>query len=176
MSLDSRLLAALGAVVVVGAATVGGSVAFASDQTAHSDHRVTVTVGRNSSVHDPFCFNDGQPLSQADLRTCSADAKAAFAKNKLPSLDVRLNDRIGVGVTPTVSDTGWMASSNGGAESAGGEFPLMNYAKKVTFSGLQPATSVLNASGKTIVSVQEGSSNGKDLVALWYFVLNTKED
>ncbi|MFJ9692731.1 hypothetical protein [Kitasatospora sp. NPDC101183] len=176
MSLDSRVLAALGAVVVVGAATVGVSVNAAAGQTANSDHRVTLTVGRSSSVHNPLCFNDGKPLSLEQQRRCTTDAKNALKDGTLPSSDVRLSDRIGIGVTPEVAKTGWASFSNGGAEGAGGQFPISNFAKKVTFSGLLPASSVVNGTGQTLISVYEGEKDGENPTAIWYFVLNTKED
>ncbi|MQS12809.1 hypothetical protein F7Q99_11020 [Streptomyces kaniharaensis] len=175
MSLDTRVIAALGAVVVVGAATVGGSVAFASGQTQHNTHRATLTVGNSSIVADPFCFNDGNPLSEEDQQKCQDSAAQALKDGTLPSSDVVVSDRVGVGVTPGVGDTGWLAFTNGGPQAQGGRYSLSAYAKGATYSGSQAAAKLLNASGKTLVTVVEGDKNLENPVAVWYFQLNTQD-
>ena len=165
MSLNTRVIAALGAVVVVGAATVGTSVAIAAGQTEHNSHRATLTVGTSSMAADPLCWNDGSPLTddQQDLKD-----------GTLPSSDVVPSDRIGVGVSPNVAKTGWWASTNGGSSSQGGQTSLFSYAQGPTFSGLQTAGSVLNASGRTLVTVVEIDKKAEAPIAVWYFQLNGK--
>ncbi|MEV7355554.1 MULTISPECIES: hypothetical protein [unclassified Kitasatospora] len=175
MSLNTRAIAALGAVVVVGAATVGTSVAIASGQTEHSSHRATLTVGNSSIVADPLCFNGGSPITEDLQQECQQKATQALAEGTLPTSDVVVSDRVGVGVSPNVADKGWWAFSNGGSQGQGGRYSLFSYAKGPTFSGSQPASQVLNASGKTLVTVVEGDKNSDNPVAVWYFQLNTQD-
>ncbi|MGA5818297.1 hypothetical protein ACPC54_10605 [Kitasatospora sp. NPDC094028] len=177
MSLNPRVIAALGAVVVVGAGTVGGSIAYASNQTEISDHRVTLTVGRSSTAHDPFCYNDGQPLSDADQEKCLADANKAADANTLPGSDFKLSDRIGIGVSPQVADKGWMAISNGSGGTGSRQFLLAAYNKTSTFSGLVPAGNLLNTNGQpSVITVFEGDKGMKNPTAIWYFQLNAKDN
>ncbi|MBO1414318.1 hypothetical protein [Streptomyces sp. FH025] len=174
MSLNSRVIAALGAVVVVGAATVGISVAKAAGQTEHVSHQATLTVGTSSIVAQPLCWNGGNPLSEDQQLKCQEDATKALQDGTLPSSDVRASDRVGVGVSPNVADTGWWAFTNGGSTGQGGRFSLFSYAKGPTWSGAQPATKLLNASGKTLVTVVEADQNSDNPIAVWYFQLNTQ--
>ncbi|MFH8383624.1 hypothetical protein ACH4E7_22195 [Kitasatospora sp. NPDC018058] len=177
MSLNSRVIAALGAVVVVGAGTVGGSIAYASGQTEISDHRVTLTVGNSSQAQDPFCANDdGSPLSDDDQQKCSKKAQDALKAGTLPSSDVVLSDRVGVGVSPTVAKKGWVAFSNGGPLSGGGQFSVSSWSKNgSTYSGSHAAGQLLNASGRTLITVVEGDRDLESPTAIWYFQLNTQE-
>ncbi|MFJ3218329.1 hypothetical protein ACIPLC_20715 [Kitasatospora sp. NPDC086801] len=176
MSLNTRAFAALGAVVVVGAATVGTSVAIASGQTEHSSHRATLTVGNSSIVADPLCFNGGSPITEDLQQECQNKATQALQDGTLPTKDVVLSDQVGVGVTPNVADKGWWAFSNGGSQAQGGRYSLFTYAKGPTYSGSQSASKVLNAAGKTLVTVVEGDKNSDNPVAVWYFQLNTKDN
>ncbi|MFF2074795.1 hypothetical protein ACFVXG_08555 [Kitasatospora sp. NPDC058162] len=174
MSLNSRVIAALGAVVVVGAATVGTSVAIAAGQTEHISHQATLTVGRTSIAADPFCWNNGSPLTDDQQDQCKTNATKALKEGKLPSSDVVPSDRIGVGVSPNVAKTGWWASSNGGSTTQGGQTSLFSYAQGPTFSGLKAASTVLNSSGHTLITVVEIDKKAEAPVAVWYFQLNGK--
>ncbi|MFG2909930.1 hypothetical protein ACGF13_33345 [Kitasatospora sp. NPDC048286] len=175
MSLNTRAIAALGAVVVVGAATVGTSVAIAAGQTEHSSHRATLTVGNSSIVADPLCWNGGSPITEDLQEQCQDKATEALKNGTLPTKDVVGSDRVGVGVSPNVAETGWWAFTNGGSTGQGGRFSLFSYAKGPTWSGSQQANKVLNASGKTLVTVVEGDKNSDNPVAVWYFQLNTQD-
>ncbi|MEV7600155.1 hypothetical protein AB0O91_22550 [Kitasatospora sp. NPDC089797] len=175
MSLNTRVIAALGAVVVVGAATVGTSVAIAAGQTEHSSHRATLTVGTTSVVADPLCWNDGSPLTDDQQDKCRDQANQALANGSLPQSDVRSSDRIGVGVSPNVAETGWWASTNGGSSSQGGQTSLFSYAKGPTYSGSQSASKLLNSSGKTVVTVVEIDKKSESPIAVWYFQMNSKD-
>jgi hypothetical protein len=175
MSLNSRAIAALGAVVVVGAATVGTSVAIASDQTEHISHRATLTVGNSSIVADPLCWNNGSPITEDLQDKCQEDANNALKNGTLPTSDVVASDRVGIGVSPNVATSGWWAFSNGGSTSGGGRTSIASYAKGPTWSGAQQANKILNASGKTLITVVEGDKNSDNPIAVWYFQLNTQD-
>ncbi|MFD5085074.1 hypothetical protein ACFVYP_31805 [Kitasatospora sp. NPDC058201] len=177
MSLSTRVIAALGAVVVIGAGTVGGSIAFASGQHEISDHRVTLTVGNSSFAADPFCFNDGSPLTDLQQEECQDKAAKALESGTLPKSDVVVSDRIGVGVSPEVADRGWWANTNGGQQGSGGRFILASAAKDTTYSGSVPASKALNASGKTLITVVETDPDQPESIyGVWYFQLNTQDN
>ncbi|MCG6495074.1 hypothetical protein [Kitasatospora sp. A2-31] len=175
MSLNTRVIAALGAVVVIGVGTVVGSVAYAKDQPEPSDHRVTLTVGTSSMEEDPFCFNDGKPLTDQQQEECQEKAGKALDEGKLPKSDVVPSDGIGLGVTPDVADRGWWANSNGG-QGQGGRFVLASAAKGSTYSGTVQASKALNSSGKTLITVVESDPKQPDAIyGVWYFQLNTQD-
>ncbi|MFJ6620984.1 hypothetical protein ACIQOW_25830 [Kitasatospora sp. NPDC091335] len=176
MSLNSRAIAALGAVVVVGAATVGTSVAIAAGQTAHVSHQATLTVGNSSIVAEPLCWNAGSPLTEDIQEECQRKATEALKNGTLPSSDVVSSDRVGVGVSPNVAKTGWWAFTNGGSTGQGGRYSLSSFAQGSTWSGAQQANKVLNASGKTLVTVVEAEKDSDNPTAVWYFQLNTKDN
>ncbi|MFE4513516.1 hypothetical protein ACFRMQ_04845 [Kitasatospora sp. NPDC056783] len=176
MSLNTRAIAALGAVVVVGAATVGTSVAIAAGQTEHISHRATLTVGNSSVVADPLCWNAGSPLTEDQQQKCQEEATTALKDGSLPSMDVEGSDRVGVGVSPNVADTGWWAFTNGGSSNQGGRYSLFSASKGQTWSGAQAAGKLLNSSGKTVVTVVEGDPNAEAPIAVWYFQLNSKDN
>ena len=172
MSLNTRAIAVLGAVVVIGAGTVGGSIAYATGQPSPSDYRATVTVGRSShEITTPLCGGKSTPLSEQEQSDCQELAKTKLAAGDIPTSDVVASDRIGVGVTPKVADRGWFAFTNGGTQ---GQFSLANANKGSTFSGLVPASGALSATGKTLVTVVEADPTTQDIYSVWYFQLKTQ--
>ncbi|WP_371480000.1 hypothetical protein [Kitasatospora sp. NBC_00315] len=173
MSLSTRVIAAVGAVVVIGAGTVGGSIAYASGKDQPSDRRATVTVGRSShEISAPFCGGTGTALTDEEQAKCQADAKQALADGRIPGSDVVVSDRIGVGVTPKVADKGWFAFTNGGSQ---GQFSLAAANKGATFSGMVPASTALLSTGKTLVTVVEADPTSQAIYSVWYYQLTTKD-
>ncbi|MFI6447951.1 hypothetical protein [Kitasatospora sp. NPDC050543] len=172
MSLSTRVIAAIGAVVVIGGVTVGVSVAHASDKDKPTDQRATLTVGRSSQEVAPLCSNGGQPLDDQAQEACQAKAQEALKAGTLPSSDVVASDRIGVGVTPDVADKGWFAFTSGGPQ---GRFNLKSAGKDSTYSGSVPAGQALQADGKTLVTVVESDPKSQTIYGVWYFQLNNKD-
>ncbi|MER5637469.1 hypothetical protein ABT095_10990 [Kitasatospora sp. NPDC002227] len=174
MSLSTRAIAALGAVVVIGAGTVGGSIAYASGKDQPISHQATLTVGRSSIHAEPFkaCYDDGKPLGKEAVTKCQTEAKKAADNDELPSSDVTVGDKIGVGVDPGTADKGWFAFTDGGQQ---GQASLSSSKTKVTFSGLQPASGLLAQTKKTTVTVVEADEKTGDIIAAWYFTLNNKD-
>lgn len=172
MSLSTRAIAGLGAVVVIGAATVGVSVAHASSKGKPAENVATLTVGRSSITSAPFCYNDGKALANAAIAKCQADAVAAFKAGTLPKSDVRASDRIGVGVPTGTAERGWFAYTDAGAQ---GQTPLVQNAKGTTWSGSLAAPAVLNSTGKTQVTVVEADQKTSEIISVWYFDLTTKD-
>ncbi len=172
MSLSTRVIAALGAVVVIGAGTVGGSIAYASGKDSPKPRMATLTVGRSSVHAEPFCYDDGKPLGKDVIAKCQTDAKAAGDAGKLPSSDVRSSDKIGVGVDPGTADKGWFSFTDGGQQ---GQTTLSATKKGSTFAGMMPTTGLLAATPKTTVTVVEADEKTGDILAAWFFTLNNKD-
>lgn len=149
MSLSTRVIAGLGAVVVIGAGTLGGSIAYASGQKAPIKSSATITIGRSSTQLEPTCYNGGAPLTDAQTTACIASSKDTA---KLPKLSIKSTDRMGVGVDTVTGDHGWRAYTNGGA-SAQTPATVANFQKNSTFSGLMPAVNVLTQTRSTLLTV-----------------------
>ncbi|WP_441250758.1 hypothetical protein [Kitasatospora sp. McL0602] len=174
MSLSTRVIAALGAVVVIGAGTVGGSIAYANGQDAPNSHMATLTVGRSSIHAEPFkdCYNDGKALDKAAVANCQTAAKKAADNGELPSSDVRAGDHIGIGVDPGTADKGWFAFSDGGQQ---GQTPIVSSRKGSTYSGSLAVSGLLNSGQKTVITVVEADEKSGDVIAAWYFSLDNKD-
>ncbi|GAA5007576.1 hypothetical protein [Kitasatospora paranensis] len=173
MSLSTRAFAALGALVVIGAGTVGGSIAYANSEGAppNPKQQATLTVGTSSVRAQPLCYNGGKALAQDVLAKCQADAKTASQKGTLAHLDVISSDRVGVGVSTEIADKGWFAFTDGGSQ---GQTPLAQDTRKATWSGSVLASSVLNSSGTTTVTVVEADQAKQEILGIWYFQMNSK--
>ncbi|WP_457030376.1 hypothetical protein [Kitasatospora sp. P5_F3] len=175
MSLSTRVIAAVGAVVVIGAVTVGASVAIASGEDAPKGKLATLVVGTSSIHSEPFgksCYNDGKPLDEAAQAACQKSAAEAFEKGTLPSLDVTTADKVGVGVDPKVAEKGWFAFTDGGQQQRA---TLAATRTGSTFSGLLPASGLLAATEKTKVTVVEANEKTGDIIGVWYFQLKNKD-
>ncbi|TQF03862.1 hypothetical protein E6W39_18560 [Kitasatospora acidiphila] len=167
MSLDTRVIAALGAVVVIGAGTLGGSIAYASGQTEPLSTQATVTIGRDSTRFEPSCYNGGKPFDDATNTACAA---LSNDPTKFKSLSITSVDRIGVGIDVDSAKNGWSAYTNGGGQ---GNVALARYQKDNTFSGLVPATNVLTQVRDTTLTVVEydpktASSGKPNYIAVWF--------
>ncbi|MFI5531449.1 hypothetical protein ACIA8O_23240 [Kitasatospora sp. NPDC051853] len=172
MSLSTRVIAALGAVVVIGAGTVGGSIAYASGENKPAEPKATLVVGRSSIEAGPLCYNDGKPLDEAAQTKCQAAALKAKAKGELPVSDVTFADKIGVGVAPEVAEKGWFAFTDGGQQQRA---TLAASRTGSTYSGSLPAVGLLSSGEKTLVTVVEASEKTGDILGVWYFQLKNKD-
>ncbi|AXI78178.1 hypothetical protein [Peterkaempfera bronchialis] len=172
MSLNSRAIAALGAVVVIGAGTVGFSVAHASSQDKPQNRLVTLVAGTGSVHSEPTCWNDGKPLDAKAQGDCQAKAAKLEKDGKLPTLEMNTSDRVGVGVDPVIADKGWFAFTDGGTQ---GQATLASARKGSTFSGAIPAANVLKSTEKTLVTVVEADTRSGDIFGVWYFTLKNTD-
>ncbi|MFJ8045088.1 hypothetical protein ACIRBX_31755 [Kitasatospora sp. NPDC096147] len=171
MSLSTRVIAALGAVVVIGAGTVGGSIAVASGKDDPSGPKATLVVGRSSLDAEPFCYNDGKPLDEAAQTSCQKEARKAQLEGKLPTSDVTVSDKIGVGVDPKVAEKGWFAFTDGGQQQRA---TISATRTDSTYSGSLPAIGLLAAGEKTNVTVVQADEKTGDILGVWYFQLKNK--
>ncbi|MER5865784.1 hypothetical protein [Kitasatospora sp. NPDC002040] len=172
MSLSTRVIAAVGAVVVIGAGTVGISIAHANSEGKPEKPLSTLVVGRSTLHAGPTCYNDGKPIDEAAQTKCQKDAAAAVKGGTLPSLDVKVTDKIGVGVDPEVADKGWFAFTDGGQQQRA---TLASTRTGSTFSGLLPASGLLTTTEKTTVTVVEANEKTGDIIGVWYFQLKNKD-
>jgi len=172
MSLSTRVIGGIGAVVVIAAGTLAGSLAYADSEGKPDEHVATLTVGRSSITSKPFCYNDGKPLDQAMVTKCRAGLSKARENGKIATSDVVSSDRIGVGVPTSAADHGWFAVTDGGAQE---QAILTANAIGTTWSGSTSAANVLNGSGSTTVTVVESSEKSNELYAIWYFDLKQKD-
>ncbi|MFF4651744.1 hypothetical protein [Streptomyces sp. NPDC001380] len=172
MSINSRAVAAAGAVVVVSAGLVGWGVATAAGEDKPVNRMVTVVAGSNTVHAEPTCWNDGKPLDGAAQQRCQARAAKLEKDGKLDSVEVTSGSRIGVGVDPSIADKGWFAFTDGGAQ---GQATLASARRTGTFSGLVPASTVLKSTGKTLVTVVEADTKNQEIYGVWYFTLKNKD-
>ncbi|MCD0485741.1 hypothetical protein LO771_25965 [Streptacidiphilus sp. ASG 303] len=172
MSINSRAVAAAGAVVVVSAGLVGWGVATAAGEDKPVNRMVTVVAGSNTANAEPTCWNDGKPLDGAAQQRCQANAAKQEKDGKLKSVEVTSGSRIGVGVDPAIADKGWFAFTDGGAQ---GQATLASARRTGTFSGLVPASTVLKSTGKTLVTVVEADTKNQEIYGVWYFTLKNKD-
>ncbi|GAA1220452.1 hypothetical protein GCM10009665_08180 [Kitasatospora nipponensis] len=173
MSLSTPVIAALSAVVVIGAGTVGGSIAYAHGQQAPIKTMATVTIGSSSQAFepDPACYNGGKPLDDAANAACG---KLSTQPTKFRSLPVKSGDLIGVGIDPDSAKNGWRAYTNGGGGQ--GNTQIAAYQKDTTFSGLVPAANVLTQSRDTSLTIirfdpKTADSQKPGIIAVWFIDL-----
>ncbi|WP_042364946.1 hypothetical protein [Streptacidiphilus neutrinimicus] len=116
MSLN-RGVAALGAVAVVGAATLGITLPIAAHY-APSVARVSVVAGSHWTQIAPLdnCYKGGKALSTADQAKCSASIKAALSDDKkMPTAIVpSANGNFGINVDQPITKNGWVARTGSG--------------------------------------------------------------
>ncbi|MFE0459007.1 hypothetical protein ACFW1A_07050 [Kitasatospora sp. NPDC058965] len=171
MSLSTPVIAALGAVAVIGAATLGGSIAYASGQDKPLTTQATVTVGRDSFRFEPTCYNGGKPLDDNANKACGL---LSTQTDKFKSITVKSVDSIGVGVDKATAENGWRAYTNGGGGQ--GNASVAAYQKDNTFSGLVPSVNVLTQVRDTTLTVIEfdpktADSSKPGILAVWFINL-----
>ncbi|MEV4559647.1 hypothetical protein AB0K51_21995 [Kitasatospora sp. NPDC049285] len=172
MSLSTRVIAGLAGAAVVGAGLVGFGIYQAVDNGKPAKNEATMVVGTSSITAEPFCYDGGKPLTEDFLNDCATKAQKASDAKKLPRLDVRSSDRIGVGVPKDLADKGWYAMTDGGSGS--GRASIISNATGVTYSGSQPATTLMSQTATTSVTVVSQNPETKEFYAVWFFDLNNK--
>ncbi|WP_344555064.1 hypothetical protein [Kitasatospora saccharophila] len=176
MSLSTRAIAGIAGVVVVGAASLGTGIYWANDAGKPRENVATMVVGTSSTTAAPFCYNDGKPLDNDALSACLEGIKQARKDGKLPELDVRASDQIGVGVPKDLAKKGWFALTNGGS---GGQTALAGGAQGevvtgVTYSGSKSAGPLMSSNDVTSVTVVSQDKTSQEYYAVWAFDLKNK--
>ncbi|MFE9999668.1 DUF2771 domain-containing protein [Streptomyces avermitilis] len=142
------------AVAAAGAVSAGLLVLSACDKPTPLS---TITVGQSSVSSEASCYNDGKPLTSADLAKCLKDTD-------IKSIKVDPDETVRFGVDPDVAKKGWTILMNGQA--------LTEASKKTyrTIPGSVFFNAQYGASGNsTLVSIQEGEK--APFTGLWSFKL-----
>lgn len=172
MSLSTRAIAGIGALVVIGAGTVGGWSAYAAGQGQPEKDQATLVVGSSSVQAEPLCYNDGKALDQDAIAKCQTALKNARTSHSLATSDVRAGDKIGVGMPTEVADKGWYAYTDGGQQ---GQASITPGLQGATYSGSISAASVLTQTGTTMVTVISSSAKTNEIYGVWAFQLNQQD-
>lgn len=114
MSLN-RGVAALGAVALVGVATLGFAIPY-----AHHNGKpvpdIAVVAGSTwlQVAPDKACYNAGKELNKAQQLACQKAISAQVASKSIPVLPVTAAGTFGINVDQLVADKGWSAIGEGG--------------------------------------------------------------
>ena len=176
----NRAVVALGAVAVVGVATLGFSIPFAVHQ-GKPVPNVAVTVGSTwtqIAPADKSCYNGGKALTASQKTQCSAAVQKLLSSGKLRTVTIpSSNSNFAVNVDQIVADKGWYA---------GGENGSLVAPTKNAYAGNLPATPVLsstsqstggttlNSSGPVLVLMGDGTSASAPVYGEWLFQLKVK--
>jgi hypothetical protein len=178
MSLNRAVLA-LGAVAVVGVATVGASAAYAHHQ-GKPVPNAAVTVGSTWTQIKPFCYNGGKVITVKQLAACNATIEKKLTSGDVPTITVpSANANFSINLDQIAADNSWWAKYQGGV--------LVNTTKD-TYAGPLSATTVLTStsqqtgaatvgtSGPVLVSEGSGglTSAGGPIYGEWLFQLKVK--
>lgn len=174
MSLN-RGVAALGAVAVVGAATLGITLPIAAHY-APSVARVSVVAGSHWTQIAPLdnCYHGGNALTMAEQAKCGAAIKAALGDpSKMPTATVpSANGNFGINVDQPVTKNGWVARTTGGflvqhqTNAYAGPLPV---AQVLTTTDPQTGQTTTSDSGPMLI--EEISKDGKTVYGEWLLQL-----
>ncbi|MEY9872310.1 hypothetical protein ABH931_001784 [Streptacidiphilus sp. MAP12-33] len=171
MSLN-RGVAALGAVAVVGAATLAVTLPIANHY-APSKPMVQVTSGSNWVQFAPLCWNKGDALTTKQIATCVSDLTKAGQKptKDTPTVEVAANGTFMINTNEDIAKHGWSAQVPGQQGAVG----LVSRTTDQQ-AGNIPIAQALQASqtGSTQVTVIEGSTDGKTVYGVWAFQVKQK--
>ena len=176
----NRAVVALGAVAVVGVATLGFSIPFA----VHAGKpvpNVAVTVGSTwtqIAPADKSCYNGGKVLTTKQKNDCSAAVQKLLTSGKLRTVTIPSNtSTYSINVDQIVADKGWFAGGENGSLVA----PTKNaYAGNLsptpvlTSTSQTTGSSQLNTSGPVLVLMGDGTSSSSPVYGEWLFQLKVK--
>jgi hypothetical protein len=174
MSLN-RGVAALGAVAVVGAATLGITLPIAA-HFAPSVARVSVVAGSHWTQIAPLdnCYNGGKVLNAADQAKCSASIKAALSDDKkMPTATVpSANGNFGINVDQPVTKNGWVARDGSGFLV---QHQTNAYAGPLAISQVlttqDPTTGQTTTANSGPILIVETDKDGKNIYGEWLLQL-----
>jgi hypothetical protein len=172
MSLN-RGVAALGAVAVVGAATLGITIPL-----AHSYGKpvpnVAIVAGPNWTQIPPVkdCYNDGNVLTAKQQAACAAAFQKELQNNDMPTAMVpSQNGNFGINVDQQVTDHGWVAGASSAdlvQQTTNAYAGPLSIASVLTVQNPQTGQTSLGKSGPLVVIEQDKSGKiyGKWLLQL----------
>ncbi|SEK20583.1 hypothetical protein [Streptacidiphilus jiangxiensis] len=167
MSLN-RGVAALGAVAVVGVATLGWSIPLAH-HFGQPKPMVAATSGSTWKQFAPVCWNNGDVLTQKQITSCLKDlAKAQAGGKDTPTLEVAQNGTFMINTNEDIAAKGWYAQVPGQQQPVG----LFSRTTNQQVGNI-PLAAALQASqtGSAPVTVVESDDSGKQIYGVWTFVV-----
>ena len=177
----NRAVLALGAVAVVGVATVGASAALANHY-GKPVPKVAVTTGANWTQLAPtaHCYNAGKPLTVTQQKTCQADYVTLVKAGKLKTITVAPNANYSINMDKIGADKGWSAVSIGSQpvaqtnRSYAGNLSaatLIATANSAEQQAAQQAGQTSAPAAMTSVPIQVTEGDGTNVYGLWYFLI-----
>jgi len=171
----NRAVVALGAVAVVGVATLGFSIPYA----VHAGKPVpnaAITAGSDWVQAAPLkaCWDKGNALDSKSQTACVAALNAEIKNNTVHTVPVNANGTILLNVDKLAADKGWTAFALGSSTST----TLVNETKNqaggpIPVSSLFAATSTSQATNQSYIRIVVGDGSSK-VYGVWQFELKAK--
>jgi hypothetical protein len=173
MSLN-RAVAALGAVAVVGALTVGFSVYQAHDA-GKPEARAYVTAGSTWASLSPVCYNGGKLLTTAQVTACIKTIRTKATVDSARVIPAHPNTTFTIGVDQSVADKSWSASIGGATLVAGTtSFQANNLPLSSVFTTTtDQTTGAQTTATQGAVLVVAGKGGIDSTYGVWLFTLKT---
>jgi hypothetical protein len=179
MSLN-RAVVALGAVAVVGVATLGFSIPYA----AHNGKpvpNVAVLSGSTWMQIAPKsdCYDGGKPLSKAKQALCSKEIQAQLAGGDIPTLTVNASGTYSINVDQLVADKGWLAADPAGVlvqhtkEAYAGPLSVESLMAANTQGSAQGGSGAAATKSPVLVIAGDGTNSGV-VYGQWLFQVKVK--
>ena len=110
----NRAVLALGAVAVVGVATVGASAAYANSQ-GKPVPNASVLSGSTWTQFKPLCYNAGNPLTARQQAACTALVQKQLSSGNLKTITIaNSNSTFSINMDQIAADRGWTAGGQNG--------------------------------------------------------------
>ena len=174
MSLN-RAVAALGAVAVVGALTVGFSVWGAHDA-GHRVPQVYVTSGSTWTPVSPLatCYNGGKAIPTKTLTACAKKVQTLSTANSAKAVSVRPNSTFTIGVDKNITKIGWDASGSATLVAPTTKYQANNLPLSQVFAtSTDQTTGATTTTDKGTVLVIERKNGAGPIYGVWVFSLKT---
>ncbi|MFC1415338.1 hypothetical protein [Streptacidiphilus cavernicola] len=173
MSLN-RAVAALGAVAVVGAATVGLSVWKANDA-GKPVPRIYVTSGSTWTPVSPLCYNGGKEIAAKDVAACAAKVQKLGAANAAKTISVRPNSTFTIGVDKDITKVGWSASGSAALVAQTTKYQANNLPLSGVFpTSTDQSTGATSTADKgTVLVIERPAGSTSKIVGVWVFSMKT---
>lgn len=177
----NRAVLALGAVAVVGVATVGASAAIAHHY-GKPVPKIAVTTGANWTQLSPTpgCYNAGKPLTAQQQKACGNTYAALVKAGNLPTITVPANATFSINMDKLGADNGWSAQSIGSQPVAQTK---QSYAGNLSASALIASANSAEAAAAqqagqasapptmTSAPILVTEGDGTNVYGLWYFLI-----
>ena len=172
MSLN-RAVAALGAVAVVGALTVGFSV-YGAHNAGPRVPQVYVTSGSTWTPVSATCYNGGKVISPAALTACAKKVQTLGTNNSAKAISVRPNSTFTIGVDKAITNVGWTASGSATLVAPTTKYQANNLPLSQVFTtSTDQTTGATSTTDKGTVLVIERKGGSGSIYGVWVFSMKT---